>query len=234
VFYFPDSIGFIYCAKATLANCWISPTRLESKLTFASAGSSSGNAKMMQRRKSERNAVKSTVLMNENVTLNKRKQTNKKQVAKRKKLNDDLNADDILQSSRNASRTPTYGLNRFKDGFFDVPCEDLAKGLLGKILVRRLNDGTVLKGRIVEAECYPGSEDRASCSRNGRITENIKAVYMKPGTAFVYSTYGMYHCFNISSQGQCSSFHLRKIEKGGQNIIVTCVQKDKDIHNLKP
>jgi DNA-3-methyladenine glycosylase len=143
--------------------------------------------------------------MTRNVTSsNKEKQTKKKHVPKRRKLNDNLNADKILQSSSIGSRTPTFGLNRLKDSFFDVPCEDLAKRLLGKILVRRVNDGTVLKGRVVETECYPGGEDKASCSYNGRITETIKAVYMKPGTAFVYVTYGMYHCINISSQGLCS------------------------------
>jgi hypothetical protein len=145
------------------------------------------------------------VKMSRNVTSsNKEKQTRKKQVTKRMKLNNNLNADHILQSSCNGSRTPTYGLNRLNDSFFDVPCEDLAKRLLGKILVRRIDDGTVLKGRVVETECYPGGEDKASCSYNGRITETIKAVYMKPGTAFVYVTYGMYHCINISSQGLCS------------------------------
>jgi len=27
-------------------------------------------------------------------------------------------------------------------------------------------------------------------------------MYMPPGTIYVYMTYGMYHCFNISSQGE--------------------------------
>jgi hypothetical protein len=188
------------------------------KTTIASADSTSWSAEMIHHRKSERIAVKSSVHLNENDK--KQKQTRRERVPKKIKLNDDLNANEILQSSYNGSRTPTCGLDRLKDSFYNVPCEDLAKGLLGKILVRRLNDGTVLKGRIVETECYPGGEDKASCSYNGRITESIKAVYMKPGTAFVYVTYGMYHCFNISSQGQyrCqnnSSFHLGKVEEGG-------------------
>jgi hypothetical protein len=157
---------------------------------------------MISHRRSERISVRSLVKMSGCVTgSNKEKQRNKKQGPKRIKLNDNLNADKILQSSVNSSRTPTCGLNRLKDSFYDVPCEDLAKRLLGKILIRRINDGTVLKGRVVETECYPGGEDKASCSYNGRITETIKAVYMKPGTAFVYVTYGMYHCINISSQG---------------------------------
>ena len=138
----------------------------------------------------------------ENLTgVDKRKQEHKKSVQKRVKLSTILNADKILQSSLNSSRTPTCGLNRLKDSFYDVPCEELAKRLLGKILVRRINDGTVLKGRVVETECYPGGEDKASHSYNGRITERSKPMYMKPGTTYVYITYGMYDCFNISSQG---------------------------------
>ncbi|GFG40028.1 hypothetical protein Cfor_02831 [Coptotermes formosanus] len=168
---------------------------------------------MISCRRSERNSVRNLVKMSRNVTSsNKEKQTRKKQVTKRMKLNNNLNADHILQSSCNGSRTPTYGLNRLNDSFFDVPCEDLAKRLLGKILVRRIDDGTVLKGRVVETECYPGGEDKASCSYNGRITETIKAVYMKPGTAFVYVTYGMYHCINISSQGAGAAVLLRALE----------------------
>jgi hypothetical protein len=138
----------------------------------------------------------------ENLTgSDKQNEAHKKSVQKRLKLSNTLNADKVLHSSCNGSRTPTYGLNRLKDSFFDVPCEDLAKRLLGKILVRRINDGTVLKGRVVETECYPGGEDKASHSYNGRITERSKPMYMKPGTTYVYITYGMYHCFNISSQG---------------------------------
>jgi len=159
----------------------------------------------------------------------KRKQAHKKSVQKRVKLSTILNADKILQLSSNSSRTPACGLNRLKDSFYDVPCEELAKRLLGKILVRRINDGTVLKGRVVETECYPGGEDKASCSYNGRITETIKAVYMKPGTAFVYVTYGMYHCINISSRGLykyqniCVLFHSSILQKEESSFNSVCI-----------
>lgn len=91
--------------------------------------------------------------------------------------------------------------SRLRDSFFDVPCEELARKLLGKILVRRLDARTVLKGRIVETESYLGGDDKASKSYNGKVTESNRPMYMKPGTAFVYLTYGMYHILNISSQG---------------------------------
>ncbi|KAJ8925041.1 hypothetical protein NQ315_001212 [Exocentrus adspersus] len=48
------------------------------------------------------------------------------------------------------------------------PCVELSKYLLGKILVRKLEDDTILKGRIVETESYLGGEDKASNTYNGR------------------------------------------------------------------
>lgn len=52
--------------------------------------------------------------------------------------------------------------------FFDVPCYNLANFLLGKVLVRKLSNTNLLKGLIVETECYLGGEDKASHSYNGR------------------------------------------------------------------
>lgn len=92
----------------------------------------------------------------------------------------------------------------FRDDFYNVPCEHLARTLLGKILVRRLDSGHVLKGRIVETECYLGVDDQASHSFRGKMTERNAPMFMKPGTSYVYFTYGMYYCFNISSQGEFS------------------------------
>lgn len=37
-------------------------------------------------------------------------------------------------------------------------------------------------------------------------------MYMKPGTTYVYLTYGMYHCFNISSDGEGAAVLLRAVE----------------------
>ncbi|XP_053997135.1 DNA-3-methyladenine glycosylase-like isoform X4 [Hylaeus anthracinus] len=90
--------------------------------------------------------------------------------------------------------------NRLPFSFFDSPCEDLAQNLLGKVLVRYLENGTILKGRIVETEGYLGVVDKASHTYQNKITPRNIPMYMPPGTIYVYMTYGMYHCFNISSQ----------------------------------
>ncbi|XP_073398858.1 DNA-3-methyladenine glycosylase isoform X4 [Dendrobates tinctorius] len=89
---------------------------------------------------------------------------------------------------------------RLVSDFYNKPCTHLAKSFLGQILVRRLPDGTELRGRIVETESYLGGEDEASHSRGGKRTERNVAMYMKPGTIYVYQIYGMYFCMNVSSQ----------------------------------
>lgn len=90
--------------------------------------------------------------------------------------------------------------NRLPLSFFNSPCEELAQNLLGKVLVRYLENGTILKGRIVETEGYLGVIDKASHTYQNKITPRNIPMYMLPGTIYVYMTYGMYHCFNISSQ----------------------------------
>lgn len=90
---------------------------------------------------------------------------------------------------------------RMDTQFYDVPCEELAKSLLGKILVRQLDDNNTIRGRIVETESYLGPKDAASHSYRGKVTPRNEPMFMKPGTVYVYMTYGMYHCFNISSRG---------------------------------
>lgn len=96
--------------------------------------------------------------------------------------------------------------------FYERPCVELAKSLLGQILVRKLESGTVLKGRIVETECYLGADDKASHSYQSRKTERNSPMFMKPGTSYVYFIYGMYCCFNISSQGEGAAVLVRALE----------------------
>lgn len=73
---------------------------------------------------------------------------------------------------------------------------------LHQVLVRRSADGTELRGKIVETEAYLGGEDKASHSAGGKRTERNTAMYMKPGTIYVYPIYGIYLCMNVSSQGK--------------------------------
>ena len=80
--------------------------------------------------------------------------------------------------------------------FFDVPPEQVARLLLGKILVRRSRCGP-LAGRIVETEAYLGERDPAAHAASGRTARNA-VLYGLPGHAYVYSIYGLHYCFNVS------------------------------------
>lgn len=92
--------------------------------------------------------------------------------------------------------------------------EALAAALLGSKLVRVLEDGTRLAGRIVETEAYLGVKDRAAHSYGGRRTARNESMYARAGTAYVYFTYGMHHCVNVvaGSEGQPVAVLLRAVE----------------------
>ncbi len=91
--------------------------------------------------------------------------------------------------------------NRLGSTFFGKPCEDLARNLLGKKFVRKMENGDIVSGVIVETEAYLGKEDKGAHSYKGKRTERNEAMYMAPGTIYVYNIYGMYTCINISSKG---------------------------------
>lgn len=75
----------------------------------------------------------------------------------------------------------------------------VARELLGCVLVRLAEDGSLLKGRIVEVEAYVGEEDKACHARAGR-TPRTETLYGPPGLAYVYLTYGMHHMLNAVTE----------------------------------
>ncbi len=88
----------------------------------------------------------------------------------------------------------------------------VAKDLIGKIFVRKLN-GEILAGRIVETEAYIAGEDESAHSSRGKTKRN-ETMFEEGGKLYVYFTYGMYHCANVvaNEKGKGDAVLLRAIE----------------------
>ncbi|MBO5324206.1 MAG: DNA-3-methyladenine glycosylase [Oscillospiraceae bacterium] len=80
--------------------------------------------------------------------------------------------------------------------FFRRPCLEVAHDLVGKLLVRRLPDGTLQRLRISETEAYCGEEDTACHAHKGR-TKRTEVLYADAGTIYVYLCYGIHWLLNI-------------------------------------
>jgi DNA-3-methyladenine glycosylase len=107
-----------------------------------------------------------------------------------------------LSASPRILRRPFYRRNTAR----------VAKELLGKVLVRRLGD-TRLEGIIVETEAYRGHDDAASHAYRGPTRRN-QVMFGEPGHAYVYFTYGMHYCLNVTTEplGQPGAVLIRAVQ----------------------
>jgi len=80
--------------------------------------------------------------------------------------------------------------------FYQKDAVSAAKALLGKIIVREIDDEKIIV-KIVDVEAYMGAEDKASHAYNNKKTKRTKTMFEKGGLAYIYLIYGIYHCFNI-------------------------------------
>lgn len=84
-------------------------------------------------------------------------------------------------------------------GFYEAETTFVARKLLGKVLVRRLDVSgrpKILAGIITETEAYGSYEDPASHAFRGPTKRN-STMFGTRGFCYVYLIYGIYHCVNV-------------------------------------
>ena len=78
-----------------------------------------------------------------------------------------------------------------------IDTADLARTLIGKVLVRELPEGSV-SGRIVETEAYIIGDSAGHAYRG--MTQRNRSLFLARGHAYVYFVYGTSYMLNVSSE----------------------------------
>jgi DNA-3-methyladenine glycosylase len=97
--------------------------------------------------------------------------------------------------------------------FFLRDVLEVAPELIGKVLVRRFENGHIERYRITETEAYRGVEDRACHASKGR-TPRTEIMFQQGGTVYVYLIYGQYWMLNLvtGSDGDPSAVLIRGMD----------------------
>ena len=101
--------------------------------------------------------------------------------------------------------------------FFERSPLDVAPELVGTYLTRRLPDGELLVGRLVEVEAYVGDgRDPSSHAHRGPTARN-RSMFGPPGHLYVYRSYGIHLCVNVvcEAEGRGAAVLLRALEPVG-------------------
>jgi DNA-3-methyladenine glycosylase len=109
-----------------------------------------------------------------------------------------------MTQSRPASQTELV-----RRDFLARPVLEVAPRLLGAVL-RSTTPAGVVAVRLTEVEAYDGPNDPGSHAYRGRTARNA-VMFGPPGHLYVYFTYGMHFCMNVSAgpDGQPSAVLLR-------------------------
>ena len=121
----------------------------------------------------------------------------------------------MLRSARNdviiQCKSMSISTKRFSRQFYSQSSTIVAPKLLGAYL-HHIVDGIELTGKIVETEAY-ASYDEASHAFRGKTPRNA-VMFGDGGFSYIYFTYGMHHCFNITTNevGLAEAVLIRAVE----------------------
>jgi DNA-3-methyladenine glycosylase len=103
-------------------------------------------------------------------------------------------------------------LSTLPRAFYDRPTLDVARDLLGKVLVHR-RQAAVTSGVIVEVEAYIGEDDPACHAAPGPTRRN-EPLYGPPGFSYVYLNYGIHCLVNLvtESKGSPAAVLIRALD----------------------
>jgi DNA-3-methyladenine glycosylase len=123
---------------------------------------------------------------------------------------------------------------RLDTSFFRRDVLDVAPDLLGKFLVRKLSDGTIIRSIITETEAYRGEDDLACHASKGR-TKRTEIMYHDGGYIYIYLIYGMYWMLNFvtASNEIPQAVLIRGIEHyNGPGKLTRALDINKSLHGL--
>jgi DNA-3-methyladenine glycosylase len=141
--------------------------------------------------------------------------------------------DEVYSSARSSFK-------KLSHSFFRQPARELARALIGKILVRHIRE-KAFQARIVETEAYLGPRDLASHASKGR-TRRTEVLFGPAGRAYVYLIYGMYDMLNVvaGGEGEAQAVLIRaakpldgwKVDLSGPGRLTRALQITRSEHGI--